>query len=667
MRSKDIHGHTITLVVDKMAARYAHSNYVIDPCRFSWSKVVRVMALVLRAVNKFKTGFTRCAVTCEGGELVATAEESDCGRSDPLEQTQRTSGRRKGIGTHLESMEAVVISPEELKEAERYFFTKATEEVRQFSKTKEYKNCSTERDGILYFTGRLLDGQGALSLETVMFDLNPLSFCQPIVDRFSPVAYSVMIETHWSTVNHLNAACTFRESLSRAYVIGGRELAQEIRNSCVFCRRFKAKLLEVEMGRIHETRLSIAPPFTVCQVDLLGPYSAQCEHNHRATVKVWGVVFKDPASGAVFVHAMSKCDTSAFIQAYTRFASRFCHPQRLYPDEGSQLLHACREMELSWVDVAHSLNAEHGVGVEFYPCPVGGHNAHGMVERSIREVKKLFDTVYRGIKLDLLGYETAFSWISNEINNLPICIGSRYRDLDHLDLLTPNRLIHGRSNKRALSGCCMIGTPSAMLERMEDVFQAWWKAWNEEKIADFVARPVKWLRSDKPLAVGDIVIFLKTGEEQALGEPIWRIGRVAEIEQSEGDSLVRTVIIEYKNAQENKFRTTRRSVRKVAVLHREDELELVQELNAAAREAERLASGRSTYLEQQEAVFREVEKCQGCHAPHLCIRHSQYYLFRPYVSQPPTFQGDGCQVKEDSCSDETCEKLKIHSDPWGKL
>ena len=342
--------------------------------------------------------------------------------------------------------------------------------MKQFSKVKECKSCTVEKDG------RILDGQEPLALEAVMFDLNPLSFCQPVVDRFSPIAYSIMIQTHWSVINYLNATCTFRESLSQAYIIGGRDLAQEVRKSCVFCRRFKAKLLDAEMGKIHDTRLSIAPPFTVCQVDLLGPYSAQCEHNHHATVKVWGAIFKDPASGAVFVHAMSRCDTSAFIQAYTRFAARFCHPQKLYPDEGSQLVHACREMELSWVDVAHTLNAEHSVGVEFHPCPVGGHNVHGVVERSVQEVKKLFNTVYRSVKLDLRGFETAFGWISNELNNLPICIGSRYRDLDHLDLLTPNRLIHGRSNKRALSGCCMVGSPSSMLARMKEVFQAWWKA-----------------------------------------------------------------------------------------------------------------------------------------------------------------------------------------------
>ena len=56
---------------------------------------------------------------------------------------------------------------------------------------------------------------------------------------------------------------------------------------------------------------------------------------------------------------------------------------------------------------------------------MGGHNYHGQVERSIREVKKLFDTVYRGVKMDIMGYETCFAWISNELNNLPLCLGSK--------------------------------------------------------------------------------------------------------------------------------------------------------------------------------------------------------------------------------------------------
>ena len=58
-RGKDVRGHTIHTMVDKMAARYALSNYVVDPCRFSWTKVVRVTALVMRFVNELRERATR--------------------------------------------------------------------------------------------------------------------------------------------------------------------------------------------------------------------------------------------------------------------------------------------------------------------------------------------------------------------------------------------------------------------------------------------------------------------------------------------------------------------------------------------------------------------------------------------------------------------------------
>ncbi len=93
-----------------------------------------------------------------------------------------------------------------------------------------------------------------------MFDLNPVSLCKPVVDRHSPVSYSIMLEMHWVTANHLNATAAYRESLATTFILKGRDLAQEVRESCNFCRRYKAKTLEVEMGKIHENRLVIAPP-----------------------------------------------------------------------------------------------------------------------------------------------------------------------------------------------------------------------------------------------------------------------------------------------------------------------------------------------------------------------------------------------------------------------
>ena len=611
LRAGDLRGHQVNFSGPAVSARYAYSKYLVDPCRYSWSKVVRIVALVFKFVRACQEAAQRPSASDGGQEAINRLS---------------TDGSTDGTGGRV-----VNLSPGEVAKAENYFFRKATKEVKQFARAADFRQFSEERDGILYFTGRLLNSGGIRALEEVMFDLSPVSFCKPIVDRHSPVAYAIMLETHWRTVHHLNATTTYRESLGTVFTIKGRELAHEIKETCSFCKRFKAKLLEVEMGKIHEARLTIAPPFTLCQVDLFGPLEARCEHNHRAVVKVWGVVFKDPASGAVFAHAMAKCDTSAFVQAYTRFAARFCHPKKLYPDEGSQLLKACSEMQISWVDVSHTLNSQFQVGVEYSPCPVGGHNYHGQVERSIREIKKLFFSVYRGIKLDVLGFETAFAWVSNELNNLPICLGSRYKGIDNLDLITPNRLIQGRANRRAMTGPCMINSPSKMLEKMEDIFEAWWRVWNKEKLADYVAKPPKWFRSDPDLQLGDVVVFQKKGPEQAIGSPAWTIGRVVEVKKSAADGRVREVEVEYKNAAENVWRTTHRAARAVAVLHREEDLEVLQGLNAAAREADKAHVAWQIYVDQQEAVVKDMERCRQCEKPVLCERHSIYFAVKPYV------------------------------------
>ena len=105
---------------------------------------------------------------------------------------------------------SLVFSPEEIQEAELYFFKKATGEVRTFAKKRDYFDQSQEIEGVIYFTGRLLSSNEIVALEKVMFDLNPTSFCVPVVDRYSPVAYSIMMEVHWSTVHHLNATRTYK-------------------------------------------------------------------------------------------------------------------------------------------------------------------------------------------------------------------------------------------------------------------------------------------------------------------------------------------------------------------------------------------------------------------------------------------------------------------------
>ncbi len=178
--------------------------------------------------------------------------------------------------------------------------------------------------------------------------------------------------------------------------------------------------------------------------------------------------------------------------------------------------------------------------------------------------------------MDILSFESAFCYVSNELNNLPVRLGANFKDLSELDVLTPNRLLLGRNNRRSMSGPCTVDSKSSMLEAIESVFQAWWGLWNDVRLANFVSKPPKWFRSSPNLEVGDIVIFTKDGHELKLGEVVWTVGRVVVAVPSWFDGKVWQVKIEFKNASEFRqikapTRTTDRAARSVARLAKEGE------------------------------------------------------------------------------------------------
>jgi hypothetical protein len=558
----DVLGIVLPNLKSKVADRYSFAKYIVDPNKYGWARALRVTAIVIKYIHKLQA---RASIKLYHREWFPPPPLGD----------PTAVYWAKGVP---------VLFDWDVRMAANYYFNRCYLEVKEYIAPRDLKHVDV-RNGIMYYVGRVLQGQPILAPEDVMFDLEPLSFVRPVADRYSPVAYSVMVFSHTQSETHRSATATLLASRSILYVLRGRDLAIEVREACRSCIRFKRNLLEIEMGKIHPTRLTVAPAFYHSQVDLFGPMLARCEHNHRSTIKVYGAVFKCPATCAVAVYTMTTYNTGSFILAYTRFGSRYGHPTKLFIDQGSQLMSACKTMELSITDIANSLSTQYKVGIEFSVCPVQGHNAHGMVERSILSIKTLFDKVYSGLKLDAFAYETAFAWISAQLNNLPICLGSRTDNLDSLDVITPSRLILGRGSTRALNGPCRQATPSRLVQQMDLVYDSWWNCWLTEKLADYIPKPRHWKDGNVDAEVGDIVMMLLSDKEKKLGGSLWRIGRIRSLMWS-ADGLTRVAVLEYRNVNETKFRTTERALSSVAILHRDSNLDVIQELNRSAREAD---------------------------------------------------------------------------------
>ena len=330
------------------------------------------------------------------------------------------------------------------------------------------------------------------------------------------------------------------------------------------------------MGPISSNNLAIAPPFYICQIDLTGPYKAYSAHNKRATIKIYFAVFCCTTTTSVNIKLLEDYTTSGFLLSFTRFACEVGYPKLMMIDEGSQLVKGCENMEFSFRDAQHRLSKE--VNVEFDCCPVGGHNVNGRVERKIRSIKESMEKSVQNERLSIIQWETLGASIANAINDLPIAKGNIVSDLEHLDLITPNRLKLGRNNSRSPDGSLLVtGNFDKILNNNTRIFNAWFELWLISCVPKLMLQP-KWFDSDRDVQVGDIVLFLKKEGEL---NSTYQYGRVASVVTGR-DEKIRAVTVSYRNHNESIDRETKRSVRELIVMHAIDELNILEELGKIA-------------------------------------------------------------------------------------
>ena len=479
----------------------------------------------------------------------------------------------------------LIFSEEEIKSAENYFFKKATAEIKHFLKENQYKRISKERDGILYYTGRILPNQNVTvvgRLTNVMKDLQQTSFCVPIIERHSPLAYSIVNEIHWynNIAKHAGIETVLRYTLSIAHIIEGREIVKRFKKDCHRCRLLAKRTIEVSMGPVSAYNLTIAPAFYYTQVDLAGPFKAYTFHNKRKSIKIWLCVFCCSTTSTISIKVMEDYSSSSFVQCFIRLSCEVGYPKKLLPDEGSQLITGCESMKIDFQDTRFQLHQQ--MNVEYEKCPTAAHHMYGKVEQKIWQIKESILKTIMNERLSILQWETLAAEISNSINNLPLAIGNITGDLENLDLITPNRLRLGRNNDRSPTGPLTVSNnPKIFLKSNEEIFNAWFENWLITHVPKLMHQP-KWWDNEREIKEDDIVLFLKN--EGAL-KNTYQYGKIKAIERSQ-DKRIRKVIITYRNHNESVNRETRRGVRQIVTIHPVDETNIVTELGEIATSAD---------------------------------------------------------------------------------
>ena len=516
--------------LSSVTERYHFAQYIVDPNRYGWSRAINILEMVFKFINKLKS---------------------------------KSSNQSKHFITRYTS-------------AQEYFYVKATEEIKAFTPEKKYSKISTQKDKILYYTGRILPTDNATSsgkLTNAMLDLTASSFFVPLVDRYSPIAFSIVNFIHWyhPVAKHAGVETSYRYVLQLVYIIDGRELVKIIRKRCERCRYLAKRTIEVEMGPVSKHNLNIAPPFYSTQVDLCGPFNAYSNFHKRTTVKIWLAVFCCTTTSATKIHVMDDYSTPSFIMTFIRFASEVGYPKHLLPDEGSQLVKGCETLRLSFKDIQNQLHCDRQV--EFEVCPVAGHFMHGKVERKIQEVKKSLSINFDKQRLSVLQWETVAAQISNTINDMPLALAGHV-NFEVADVLTPNRLLMGRNNDRSPAFPVeLTSKPDKFMKLNQQIFEAWFEVWLTVHVPKLMHHP-KWFRNEYNLKVGDIVLFMK--QDNVLCST-YQYGKIKSIEMSK-DGRIRRVLVEYRNHNENCNRETYRATRGLIMIHPVDELSVCEEL-----------------------------------------------------------------------------------------
>ena len=156
----------------------------------------------------------------------------------------------------------------------QYYFKLGTVEVKEFNSQSVIKNYTVEKNNILYSKGRLIDGMNFIEAGGLdLGDLGELgvNVQVPVLDRYSPLSYSIANHVHWKLAKHKGMETCSRTSFQNVLILQGPALYKEIGEECIKCKMKRKHFLEVSMGPVSQHQLAVAPPMWAAQVDLFGP------------------------------------------------------------------------------------------------------------------------------------------------------------------------------------------------------------------------------------------------------------------------------------------------------------------------------------------------------------------------------------------------------------
>lgn len=555
--------------------------HLINPIRLGWSKANRMLNLIVSGLVKLlhnthlstanaavrESLSKRCPYCISSKQLSESTQGSLEKATAPFSDHELQADEQSHRAQVLTSVTQVIVN--------YYWDIRSTLLCKSRLPPKEVPQYEEDPErGILFYKGRVAPDASIAVVDLEFLDLafldgREVAFCNPCIFPDTAIFYAFAVWVHFFSAPHMGIEATLAEIMKRFHPIRPRTLLARLLGDCVKCKILRRKVLEHEMAKHKAPRLTFAPPFTFTMGDIAQDFMCKSRFTGRQTMKAPALVLCCLLSGATAIYMMEDWSTTSVMQALERHGSRHGFPSQLFVDSGSQLK-KLSSVAYSILDLTRLTKSK--FHCDLVVAPPKSHSSQGRVERRIGLIKTSLSKVAEsGFLLSFLEWETLFARIANELNNLPVARASAtHLSRPEWAVLTPNRLLLGRNNKRSLAGPLVIdATPSTSLERSFAAQEEWYKIFSKQ-LHLFVPTP-KWFKTNK-VATGDIVLFFLDVHMKSTGTT-WHFGLVVAVSGL-------TLTIEYTVPPSNLKKSLKRSRRDVVRLAHESELDFNTELHA---------------------------------------------------------------------------------------
>ena len=334
------------------------------------------------------------------------------------------------------------------------------------------------------------------------------------------LASVIMREAHVEL--HSGVRGTLAESRRWAWIVKARRLSIMEVKKCWPCSVERAKECRATMKDVLPDKLVPTRPFEAVQVDLMGPLvtrrATAKTRSQKATKKVWVFVVVCRFSGALWLDALEKYDTSSILLSLRKLEAVHCLPKVITSDMGTQLSAARKILEKNL-----------GSQVEFSwsQIPARAHHFIGQAEKMVGLTKRLLSKKLLNSTVNFNELLVLLLEVCKIMNSRPLTVEAA-NDPEVWRLISPGQLL-GNVDHQPLCNVAMKPEDqiSSRLKLIEDLSSQFWTSYRSE-ILPKLLRMSKWKdEMAQPLTDGDIVLVTSTNPLMRC----LRLGRVTKIEE----------------------------------------------------------------------------------------------------------------------------------------